>query len=147
MVFRVYAGAAARFYDPTNDARGRDAGAEAGAVVGEIRRRCPGARSLLDVACGTGAHLPRFAAESGRSDDVAVARVVRSRREGMRCDVFVRYVAASADGVTTADEHHALRLSDPGEFEAAYRSAGLGFERLPHMLHPGRAVYVGAAGP
>jgi len=61
----------------------------------------------------------------------------------MRSELFMRYSAASADDITTIDEHHIMRLSDPREFESAYRAAGLTFERLPHMLHPGRAVYVG----
>src|SRR5437016_502278 len=52
---------AARFYDLIHDARGRDAAAEADMVIGELRRRHPKPASLLDVGCGTGAHLPRFA--------------------------------------------------------------------------------------
>ncbi|MEY2451112.1 MAG: dTDP-3-amino-3,4,6-trideoxy-alpha-D-glucopyranose N,N-dimethyltransferase [Acidimicrobiaceae bacterium] len=57
----MYAGAA-RFYDVIHDARGRDAEAEADIVIAEVRQRCPGATTLLDVACGSGANLPRFAA-------------------------------------------------------------------------------------
>jgi SAM-dependent methyltransferase len=235
----MYAGAA-QFYDVIHDARGRDASAEADTVTGELRRRCPEATSLLDVACGTGANLPRFAelfddvvgldlseemlavasgrcpglalvqadmrdfdlqrrfdavvclfsgigylteeadlrraiatmaahlepggvlmiegwieleywsgstihAESRRTDEMAVARVARSYRDGILSQIFMRYTAASADEIITVDEHHTMRLSDPREFEGAYHSAGLGCERLPHMLHPGRAVYVGVA--
>lgn len=55
---------AARYYDLIHEARGRQAGAEADLVVGELRRRSPHATSLLDVACGTGANLPRFAETS-----------------------------------------------------------------------------------
>ncbi|MGH3939775.1 MAG: class I SAM-dependent methyltransferase [Pseudonocardiaceae bacterium] len=40
--------------------RGKDWAAEAEAITELIRVRCPGANSLLDVACGTGAHLARF---------------------------------------------------------------------------------------
>jgi SAM-dependent methyltransferase len=240
---------AARFYDLIHDARGRDARAEADLVIGEIRRRNPAVRTLLDVACGTGAHLPRFAeefdvagidasgamlaiaaarspgvpltqddmrtfglqrtfdavvclfsgigylteeadlrravatmashlgsggvlliegwvepeywigstinVESGRTADVAVARVVRSQRDGVHCRIAMRYVAVAAtaatatgtDGFTTVEEDHTMRLSVPTEFEAAYRDAGLTFERLPHMLHPGRAVYAGMNHP
>ena len=235
----VYA-EAAKYYDLIHDARGRDAAAEADLVVVELLRRHPQARSLLDVACGTGANLPRLAerfdvagldvsadmlalaaerapnvplisgdmrefdlgrrfdavvclfsgigylveladlqravatmgrhlepggvlmiegwvepehwlgstvhAESARSEDVAVARVSRSNRNGQLCEISMRYTAATSDGITTLDELHVLRLSDPAEFEEAYRRAGLSFERLPHMLHPGRAVYVGTLG-
>jgi SAM-dependent methyltransferase len=52
---------AAPLYDLIHEAKGRDAGAEANVFIREIRQRNPGARTLLDVACGTGANLPRFA--------------------------------------------------------------------------------------
>ena len=230
---------AARFYDVIHDARGRDPRAEADLVAAEVRRRTPGARTLLDVACGTGATLPRFAelfdvvgidlsremlavaalrapdvplvaadmrtfdlgrrfdaivclfssigylveeadlhravatmaahlepggtllvegwiepefwlgagvmSEAGRDSDLAVARVVRTEREGPITDIFMRYVAASPDGLATVDEHHRMRLADPAEFESAYRAVRLSFERLPHMLRPGRSAYVGTA--
>lgn len=229
---------AARYYDLIHAERGRDAAAEADLVLAELRRRHPAPIArLLDVACGTGAHLPRFAesaavhgvdasaamlavaaevcpaavltqadmrrfdlgwrfdavvclfsgigyltdeadlrravatmarhlepggvlmvegwvepehwlgasvhAEAAHGDDLAVARVMRSRRDGALTEIDMRYTAASADGISTVDEHHVMRLSDPAEFEAAYAAAGLTFERLPNMLHPGRAVYAG----
>jgi SAM-dependent methyltransferase len=230
---------AAQFYDVIHDARGRDADAEADIVIAEVRRRRPEARTLLDVACGTGANLPRFAesfdvtgvdisaemltvaaercpdvplvaadmrsfdlqrrfdavvclfsgigylteeadlrravaamtahlapggilliegwvepeywlgpsvhAESATAEDLAVARVARSYREGQLTEIFMRYTAASADDITTVDEHHTMRLAEPSEFEAAYAAAVLSFERLPDVLHPGRSVYVGVA--
>jgi N-dimethyltransferase len=52
---------AAPLYDLIHEARGRDPAAEADVFIREIRQRNPGARTLLDVACGTGANLPRFA--------------------------------------------------------------------------------------
>ena len=228
----------ARFYDVIHEGRGRDADAEAALVVGEIRRRVPTARTLLDVGCGTGAHLPRFASDfavvgvdlspqmlrfaaerapgvplvegdfrtfdlgttfdvvvslfsgigylteradldaaignlarhvapggllviegwvepdhwlgsaidsqAARRGDLAVARVSRSYREGAITTVDMRYTAASADGLETLDECHRMRLSDPDELAAAYERAGLTFERLPHLLHAGRSLYVGA---
>ena len=51
---------AAGFYDLIHDARDRDANAEAEVVINEVRLRNPQARTLLDVACGTGANLRRF---------------------------------------------------------------------------------------
>jgi SAM-dependent methyltransferase len=228
---------AARFYDVIHAGRGRDAAMEAALIVGEVRRRVPQAEALLDVGCGTGAHLPGFAkdfevvgvdlsphmlaiaaerapevplvqgdfrsfrldrsfdvavslfsgigyllepedlqaaianiglhlnaggamfvegwvepdywigstlsAESGRTDDLAVARAVRSQRSGLRCEIVMEYVAVTADETIRVEEHHAMRLSDPEEFATAFSAAGLTAERLPHMLHPGRSVYVG----
>jgi SAM-dependent methyltransferase len=230
-------GEAALFYDLIHDARGRDADAEADLVLGELRQRNPGIRSLLDVACGTGANLPRFAekldvagldasadmlalaqrrspgstlvqadmrtfslerrfdavvclfsgigylltiddlhqavaamanhlnqdgvlmiegwvepdywlgsrvhSESANSADVAVARVVRSHRDGELCELSMRYTAAYTDRIVTIDEAHTMRLSHPDEFRNAYEAAGLTFDRLPHMLRPGRACYLG----
>ena len=84
-------------------------------------------------------------AECGKVDDLAVARVSRSSRDGRLTQTIMRYTAATADDITTVDEHHTMRLSDPIEFESAFRAAGLTCERLPHLLHPGRSVYVGVA--
>ncbi|HEX6872331.1 MAG TPA: hypothetical protein VF163_14645, partial [Micromonosporaceae bacterium] len=38
----------------------KDYDAEVAEVVRQVRGRCPGAQSLLDVGCGTGNHLVRF---------------------------------------------------------------------------------------
>lgn len=47
----------AHIYDLIYEAAGKDYAREAGEVDQQIRRWNPGARSLLDVACGTGGHL------------------------------------------------------------------------------------------
>jgi len=232
---------AAAFYDLIHDARDRDANAEATVFIDEIRLRNPEARTLIDVACGTGANLGRFSEsfevvgldasadmlaiarrkyprvqlvtadmrsfdlgrrfdavvsifsgvgyllemadlrravatmaghlnpggvlmlegwvepESWRGSEVSVdaveapglalARVTRSTRDGPHTEFTSRYVAATNAGLETIDEHHVMRLSDPDEFAGAYRQAGLRFERLPDLLRPGRAVYVGIAAP
>lgn len=51
----------AALYDASFLSRGKDFRNEAEAVIGMIRERCPGARTLLDVACGTGLHLQAYA--------------------------------------------------------------------------------------
>ncbi|WP_248962788.1 class I SAM-dependent DNA methyltransferase [Sphaerisporangium perillae] len=47
----------AKLFDLVYTARRKDYAAESKAVVQHIRARKPGARSLLDVGCGTGEHL------------------------------------------------------------------------------------------
>lgn len=51
----------AEIYDLLYAGRGKDFAAEADAVARVVRERRPQARSLLDVACGTGEHLRRLA--------------------------------------------------------------------------------------
>jgi SAM-dependent methyltransferase len=66
---------------------GKDYAGEARRVTELIRRRRPGARTLLDVACGTGRHLEQlrrdFACEGLDLDDGLLA-VARRRLPGMR---------------------------------------------------------------
>lgn len=50
-------------YDAIYRGRGKDYQHETSAVIRHIRSRHPGARSLLDVGCGTGGHLKYFAEE------------------------------------------------------------------------------------
>jgi SAM-dependent methyltransferase len=73
-------------YDAMHVIRGLDYAAGAAKVVAAIRERSPGARSLLDVACGTGCHL----AELRGSFDVegldlsdGMARVAEQRLPGV----------------------------------------------------------------
>jgi SAM-dependent methyltransferase len=234
---------AAPYYDLFAAGRGRDADREATLVLAEIRRLLAGRplRTLLDVGCGTGAHLPRFVeaglsvvgvdpsrsmlrmaaerapsvelwvaslpdldvggrrfdavvslfsvigyvsedgglaeavaamagaledggcllvegwvepefwigstvgAEAVTTPELAVTRTVVSGLDGHVASLHVRHVVARPGEreLTTIDEHHRLRLTDPSEVEAAFAAAGLTFERLPHLLHDGRSVYVG----
>lgn len=52
-----YSGDIARLYDLVHQGKGKDYRAEAEELAALVTRRRPGARSLLDVACGTGMHL------------------------------------------------------------------------------------------
>lgn len=63
-----YSVQSAAVYDLMQQARGRSAPAHAAAIADIAQARCPAATSLLDIACGTGAHLTVF---SERFDDVA----------------------------------------------------------------------------
>jgi SAM-dependent methyltransferase len=62
-------GRSADAYDLIYDGIGKDYRGEAAEVTALVRDRCPGARTLLDVACGTGAHLLHL------QDDFAVEGV------------------------------------------------------------------------
>lgn len=209
-------------YDLIHRARGKDYAGEAAQVAERVRRLRPGARTLLDVACGTGLHLEAFAelgfevagsdvapvmldvarrrlpdvplhesdmrtmalgrrfdvvtclfsaiacmttradlaraiaamaahlapggvlvvepwvepevweagivdADSANGDDMAVAKVTRTDldREGHVSVVELRYVVATADGITTFDELHHLGLFTDEEMAAALHDAGL----------------------
>ena len=57
----MYDGEFAEIYDLVHAGRGKDYAREATSVAALVRERCPQADSLLDVACGTGAHLQEFA--------------------------------------------------------------------------------------
>jgi SAM-dependent methyltransferase len=66
---------------------GKDYAAEARRVTELIRQRRPGARTLLDVACGTGRHLERLRQEfdcEGLDLDGGLLAVARRRLPGMR---------------------------------------------------------------
>lgn len=58
----VYDNSAAA-YEVLHGARGKDYAREAAMVAARIRRHRPQARSLLDVACGTGLHLAALSVE------------------------------------------------------------------------------------
>lgn len=57
---RMY-GETAGLYDLTHETQGRDVDAKADLVIAEPHRLRPDARSLLGVACGTGANRIWFA--------------------------------------------------------------------------------------
>ncbi|MDK1341825.1 class I SAM-dependent methyltransferase [Streptomyces sp. 378] len=57
----MYGADLARVYDLVHRERGKDYRTETEAVAAAARQRRPGARRLLDIACGTGGHLRHFA--------------------------------------------------------------------------------------
>jgi cyclopropane fatty-acyl-phospholipid synthase-like methyltransferase len=71
----------AETYDDIYLARGRDYAAEAARVAALIRERCPGAVSLLDAPCGTGAHLRHFAEQFEHVEGVELSPHMRQVAE------------------------------------------------------------------
>lgn len=73
-------------YDAVYRGGGKDYAAEAARVAAVIRSRNPGARTLLDVACGTGGHLEHLAREfavTGLEISPAMAAAARRRVPGV----------------------------------------------------------------
>ncbi|BCB88501.1 class I SAM-dependent methyltransferase [Phytohabitans suffuscus] len=77
----------AALYDAAFHSRGKDYPGEAAAIVELVRQRRPEARTLLDVACGTGLHLRTFAAEFDEVEGVelspAMLDIARRRLPGV----------------------------------------------------------------
>ncbi|NDU71400.1 methyltransferase domain-containing protein [Actinomadura sp. DSM 109109] len=69
----------AEVYELTYRHRGKDWGAEAAEVTRRIRERRPRARSLLDVACGTGAHLAAFRSDFDHVEGLELSDAMRER--------------------------------------------------------------------
>lgn len=82
-----YGAAHAELYDPVFRSRGKDFAGEAEGLNRLVRSRFPGARTLLDVACGTGAHLEHLAGYFDRVEGLdhspAMREVARGRLPGV----------------------------------------------------------------
>jgi SAM-dependent methyltransferase len=68
-------------YEVIYRSRGKDWPAEARDVTARVRRLRRGAASLLDVACGTGAHLETFRAGFDHVEGLELAPAMRERAE------------------------------------------------------------------
>jgi SAM-dependent methyltransferase len=119
-------GESSRFYDALYDAAGKDYEAESAELHRLVQERRPGARTWLDVACGTGAHLAHLASNYevygvDRSADMlaeAAARLpgvtlvesdMRSFQLGRQVDVVSCLFSAIAYMPTAADLDTAIR--------------------------------------
>ncbi|GAA5062171.1 SAM-dependent methyltransferase [Thermocatellispora tengchongensis] len=82
----MYGADTAAIYDQQHRARGKDYEGEARYVAEQILARFPGARSLLDVACGTGGHYEPFRAYFGTIEGVDLSepmlRIARAAHPG-----------------------------------------------------------------
>ncbi|MER6165456.1 class I SAM-dependent methyltransferase [Streptomyces violaceorubidus] len=73
----MYGRELADVYEEIYRSRGKDWGQEAADVARVITERNPGADSLLDVACGTGAHLGVFGQKFGVAEGLEIAEPMR----------------------------------------------------------------------
>ena len=74
------------FYEAIYDARGKDYAAEAAWLCAAIGVANPGAKRVLDVACGTGAHLRflhRHFEVAGEDADAAMIAIAKERLPGV----------------------------------------------------------------
>ncbi len=78
------------FYDAIDRARGISYARDAAAIAAIVRERNPAAQTLLDVGCGTGAHLEAFAALGftcrGFDNDPKMVALARSRCPELEID-------------------------------------------------------------
>ncbi|MDS1270790.1 class I SAM-dependent methyltransferase [Lipingzhangella sp. LS1_29] len=78
----------AEIYDAIHTSRGRDWAYEADEIARTVRTITPDADSLLDVACGTGAHMERlsqhFSEVEGLEISPGMRRLAQERIPGMR---------------------------------------------------------------
>lgn len=122
------------------------------ADVGELRAAvarmaahlAPGGVLVIDGWVRPGAWLPsgNVMAQAETDDDTAVARVVRSRRDGDRTHLEMRYLVATRDGFDTIEETHVLTLFDDRDYGSAFEGADLDAEVLPGPMGPDRDRYV-----
>ena len=79
---------------------------------------------------------------SGARDDLAVARVVRTHREGRRSHLEMHYLVATLDGVEHLVDHHTLTLFTDDEYRRAFAAEGLTVEVVAGPT-PHRDRYLG----
>ena len=81
---------------------------------------------------------------SAKREGVAVARAVRSRRDGKRTYLELHYLVAAEDGITHLTDHLELTLFTHEEYQDAFVGSGLRVEKVESGM-PGRDRYIGVA--
>jgi SAM-dependent methyltransferase len=137
----MYTAEFADVYELVYGLRGKDWAAEAERLVALIRDRSPAAESLLDVACGTGAHLETFAERFAHVEGLEIAAPMREAAERRLPHVAVHAgdmrdfdLGRTFDAVTCMFNAIAY-LGNVAELRAAVRS-------MARHLAPGGVVIV-----
>lgn len=82
--------------------------------------------------------------DCGADDDIAAARVVRSRADGPVSVLEMDWLIASRAGVERVAEEHRLRMYEAGDYRDALAAAGLAIGDATGLT--GRGLYVGLRG-
>ncbi|SCD60656.1 class I SAM-dependent methyltransferase [Streptomyces sp. DvalAA-19] len=137
----MYGAEASEIYELLHQGRGKDYRAEAEEIARQVRARMPGAASLLDVACGTGAHLehfrPRFDRVEGLELSAPMAEAARRRLPGVTVHTgdMRDFSLDGSFSVITCMFGSIGYLAGPRELAAALR-------RFARHLQPGGVVAV-----
>ncbi|MFD9888463.1 class I SAM-dependent methyltransferase [Amycolatopsis sp. NPDC059027] len=115
----------AAIYDVVFRSRGKNFEREAAAITELVKERSPGATSILDVACGTGAHLAGFAELFTHAEGLeyapAMREVARGRLPGLTVhagDMRDFAIGRTFDAVTCMGNSVAC-MSTTAELDAA----------------------------
>ena len=122
------------------------------ADVGELRAAvarmaahlAPGGVLVIDGWVRPDAWRPggNVMAQSETDEETAVARVVRSRRDGDRTHLEMRYLVATRDGFDTLEETHVLTLFGEADYRSAFEAAGLDTQVISGPMGPDRDRYL-----
>ena len=121
-----------------------DVGQLRAAVARMAAHLAPGGVLVIDGWIRPDAWLPAGSvmAQAETDEDTAVARVVRSRRDGDRTHLEMRYLVATRDGFDTIEENHVLTLFADEDYRSAFEAAGIDPEVVPGPMGPDRDRYV-----
>ncbi|MFD6916232.1 class I SAM-dependent methyltransferase [Streptomyces virginiae] len=137
----MYGAEASEIYELLHQGKGKDYAAEAAEVARRVRALLPDAGSLLDVACGTGAHLLHFRKEFERVEGLEMsapmAAAARRRLPGVRVHTgdMRDFALGSAFSAVTCMFGSIGYLSSTVELAAV-------LDRFARHLHPGGVVAI-----
>ena len=131
----------ADLYDAFYDALEKDYAAEVRTVLRHVGSRAPGARTLLDVACGTGRHLALFAARlacTGVDLDPAMLDVARAR-----CPRSVRLVEGDMASLDLGERFDVVTcLFSSVAYMPTVAKLRTAVRRMATHLEPGGVLFV-----
>ncbi|MFJ6943787.1 class I SAM-dependent methyltransferase [Streptomyces wuyuanensis] len=137
----MYGAEASEIYELLHQGKGKDYAGEAEEIVRRVRDLVPDAGSLLDVACGTGAHLRHFGKAFDRVEGLEMSAPMAAAARRRLPEVTVHegdmrdFSLDSAFSVITCMFGSIGYLADTTELNAA-------LARFARHLRPGGAVAI-----